>query len=434
MRRGLGRAAALLLMAALALGAAASASAQSNPRFIRLAAKVKGVLYLPDQGPAPHVGIMLMHEDSNFLVHLACTEFAKRGYAVLCVAGRSDNNEALDTWNELPLDAALGMKYLREQMKLAKVLFFAHSGGAPLLSYYQAVAEDGPGFCQDKRRLIPCGEDLKGLPPADGMVFFDAHPGTAVNLLRSLDPSVVAEDQPASRDPALDAFNPANGYNPDGPSHYSDAFKQRYFTAQAARMNKLVAIAAERRNLILAGKYPYPDDDAFVIPRTAARLMDVDPSIGQATLQPRKLIRNDGSIVTQIIASVHNPDLKLKDKNRTFDNAKELTILSFLGTRAIRARHAMDDYDIHSNNNSTEENLQHIHVPILIASAGGYIFLRDDEKLFDAAVSTDKDYAVVEGATHNITPCQPCATTPGQYGNSVKNAFDSMKAWIDKRF
>jgi hypothetical protein len=162
--------------------------------------------------------------------------------------------------------------------------------------------------------------------------------------------------------------------------------------------------------------------------------MDLDPSIGQTTLRPRKLIRNDGSIVTQIIASVHNPDFKLKERNRAFGESKELTLLSFLGTRAIRAKHAMDDYDIDSNNNSTEASLQHIHVPILITSAGGYIFLRDDEKLFDTAISTDKDYAVVEGATHNITPCQPCGTVPGQYGNSVKNAFDYMKQWIDQRF
>src|SRR5919199_120575 len=138
-----GRIAALLTALAAAAVFASGATAQSDPRFIRLSSKVKGVLYMPDQGPAPKVGILLMHEDSNFLVHLACTEFSKRGYAVMCVAGRSDNNEALDTWNELPLDAALGMKYLRERMKLEKVLLFAHSGGAPLIAYYQAVAEDG---------------------------------------------------------------------------------------------------------------------------------------------------------------------------------------------------------------------------------------------------------------------------------------------------
>lgn len=423
----------LALVAVFALGAGA-ASAQGDPRFIRLSSKVKGALYLPDQQPAPRVGILLMHEDANFLIHLACTEFAKRGYAVMCVAGRSDNNEALDTWNELPLDAALGMKYLRERVKVEKVVLFAHSGGAPLMAYYQAVAEQGPQFCQDGRRLLPCPDELKGIPKADGMVFFDAHAGTAVNLLRSLDPSIVSEDQPGSVKPELDAFNPANGYNPEGPSRYPEEFKSRYFKAQAERMNRLVDASMEKLKLIKAGKYHYPDDDALVIPRTNARLMDLDVTIGQTTVSPRRLLRNDGSITTEVITSVKPPSLELGKRNRTFGESKLLTVLSFLGTRAIRATHAMDDYDTHSNNNSTEESVKHIRVPILIAAAGGYIFLRDDEKIFETAVSPDKEFIVVAGANHGITPCVPCEKTPGEYSNTVKNTFDYYKSWIDKRF
>jgi hypothetical protein len=66
--------------------------------------------------------------------------------------------------------------------------------------------------------------------------------------------------------------------------------------------------------------------------------------------------------------------------------------------------------------------------------AGAHYFLRDDEKMFEGAVSPDKDYAVTEGAMHGVVPCKPCETVPGQYSNSVKNTFDYMKAWIDKRF
>jgi pimeloyl-ACP methyl ester carboxylesterase len=410
------------------------AGAQSDPRFIRLASKVKGVLYMPDQGPPPKVGIMVMHEDSNFLVHIACTEMSKRGYAVLCVNGHSDNNEALDTWNELIPDAALGMKYLREQLKLEKVLLFAHSGGAPLLSFYQSLAEAGPELCKDPRRLLPCGNDMKPVPKADGVIFFDAHPGTAINLLRSLDPSMVSEDDPTSVNPELDPFNPANGYNPTGMSKYSEEFKRKYFKAQSDRMNKLVDTAVEKRKQILAGTYKFPDDDTFVIVRSNARLMDLDSSIGMTTVKPRKLIKNDGTISEQIISSVKKPNLKLKEANRSFNNSKQLTVLSFLGTRAVRSTDAMDNYDIQSNSNTTELSLQNIHVPILIMSAGGHYFLRDDEKMFDGAVSTDKEYAVTEGATHDFLPCKPCETTPGQYSNSVKNTFDYMKGWIDRHY
>jgi pimeloyl-ACP methyl ester carboxylesterase len=425
-------AAALLLATISALS---PAGAQSDPRFIRLASKVKGALYMPDSGPAPKIGVMLMHEDSNFLAHIGCTELSKRGYAVLCVYGRSDNNEAFDTWNELLQDAALGMRYLREQVKVEKVVLLGHSGGGPLMSFYQAVAENGPEFCRDPRRLLPCKDDTKPVPKADGMIFFDAHPGTGVNMLRGLDPSILNEDEPTAVNSALDAFNPANGFNPKGASKYSEEFKARYFKAQADRMNRLIDTALERKRQILAGTYKYPDDDVFAIPRQSAKLTDLDPTINVKTLKPRKLIKNDGTVVTEIVTSVKkpNPDKRQED-NRSYEGSPALSVLSFLATRAIRAKDSMDDYDIYSNSNSTELSLMHIHVPILMMAAGGHYYLRDDERMFEAAVSPDKDYAVTEGATHGFTPCKPCETTPGQYSNTVKNTFDYMKAWIDKRF
>ena len=429
-----GRIAAALLVVAAVLLNAHVAAAQSDPRYVRLAAKVKGALYLPDSGNKPHIGILIMHEDSNFMNHIACTEFAKRGYAALCVNGRSDNNEALDYWDDLPLDAALAMRYLRETMKLPKVLIFAHSGGGPLLSYYQAVAENGPHICQGPNRVSECTDELKGLPAADGMITFDAHPGTAINLLRSLDPSVLSEDDLSGVNPALDPFDVKNGFNPNGNSTYSAAFKERYFKAQAARMNKLVAIATERRNLMKVGKYPFPDDDAFHIPRAGARLMELDTSIDKGTAAPRKFLKNDGGIVTQIVDSVRPPAPQRAKQNRTFDSGKLLTVRSFLGTRAIKATDSMEVFDVESNNSSTPAHLRKIKVPLLMMAAGGHYFIRDNEKMFDMAASPDKDFIVTEGAAHGIVPCRPCESTPGQYGNSVKNTFDYMKAWIDKRF
>jgi hypothetical protein len=43
-------------------------------------------------------------------------------------------------------------------------------------------------------------------------------------------------------------------------------------------------------------------------------------------------------------------------------------------------------------------------------------------------------FIVIEGATHNFTPCRECETTPGQYSNSVKNYFDYVANWINTRF
>ena len=65
---------------------------------------------------------------------------------------------------------------------------------------------------------------------------------------------------------------------------------------------------------------------------------------------------------------------------------------------------------------------------------GGHYFMRDAEQYFDMAVSPDKDFYVIEGATHGGTECTACETTPGQYSNSQKNFFDHVTGWINARF
>ena len=220
------------------------------------------------------------------------TELVKRGFYVLCMNGRSDNNEALDFWNDLPLDVATGVKYLKETVKASKVLLYGGSGGAPLMTFYQNVAQNGPSVCQGANKLIPCGNELAGLPPADGIILRDAHPGTAVNTLRSIDPSLQRDDRPDLTIASLDPFSPKNGFNLSGSSRYSDEFKERYFKAQAERMNRLVDGALAKLRSMEAGKYYYKDDDAYVIHKSeVGRLAELDLSIHPGTVKPHKLLR-----------------------------------------------------------------------------------------------------------------------------------------------
>jgi hypothetical protein len=156
------------------LMSATAAQAQSNPLYVPLGA-AKAVLYKPDSGAAPHVGIVLIHRVANYLSHMACTEFSKRGFMVLCMNSRFANNESQVRWELIALDVKAGMDFLRKQPGITKVVLFGHSGGGPTMSFYQALAENGPAFCRDPKRLVPCSEDLSGLTPADGIVFADAH-------------------------------------------------------------------------------------------------------------------------------------------------------------------------------------------------------------------------------------------------------------------
>ena len=88
--------------------------------------RAKAALYRPDSG-SPHVGILVMHRTSNYLDHRACTELSKRGFLMLCMNTRYENNEALVDFEKLPLDVKAGVEFLRRQPGITKVVLFAHS-------------------------------------------------------------------------------------------------------------------------------------------------------------------------------------------------------------------------------------------------------------------------------------------------------------------
>src|SRR5256885_10368939 len=88
---------AIHLLVALLFGmTAAPASAQSHPEYIPLGGGVKAVLYRPDSNPSPHVGVIIIHRTANYLQHQGCTQLSQRGFMVLCMNSRFDNNEALE--------------------------------------------------------------------------------------------------------------------------------------------------------------------------------------------------------------------------------------------------------------------------------------------------------------------------------------------------
>jgi hypothetical protein len=163
--------------------------------------------------------------------------------------------------------------------------------------------------------------------------------------------------------------------------------------------------------------------------------MELDPSVHHATLKPRKLLKNDGTISTQIVESVRPVGRGSEKANASFRRGtRVLTLTSFLSANAVRATNSMDEVDWCSSNNSTPCAVQNITVPVLFSAMGAHYFIRDNEIHYEMSASKDKDFIVVEGATHGIRPCTACEKTPGQYSNSVKNYFDYVQKWINDRF
>jgi hypothetical protein len=413
--------------------------AQSNPRYIPLGPAL-GALYTPNSGVYSHVGVILSHPTAN---NLGCgTDWASRGFLTLCVNTRYYNNPGKETaisWETIILDLKTAVNFLKAQSGITKVVLVGPSGGGPLVTFYQNVAENGPTVCQGPNKFVQCDTNsLTGLPPADGIILNDAIPGFGAITLRQINGSVFNERRPDLVKPHLDPFDPKNGFNPSGSSTYSNKFKAQYFAAQAERLNKLIDSALEKRDLIDAGVYRYPDDDVFTIPRGGnpagpADLIRLDLSLDCCTTRPQKLLRNDGSIVTQIVRSVRVAHPEDAQANKTFNNGSALlTVRNFLSLRAARATNSFNGIDITSNNNSTDYHLQGISVPLLVVSSGGHYFIPAGEKHFDSAKSEDKDYVVIEGAAATGPECVPCESFPGQYANSLTNQMNYIRDWLNQ--
>ena len=419
---------------------------QSNPIFLQLG-QAKGALYKPDSAPAPHVGIIVMHREANYMNNIACTEFSKRGFMVLCMNSRFENNESIVAWELIPLDVAQGVNYLKNTQHLSRIILYGNSGGGVTMSFYQAVAENGPSVCQGPRKLVECSSSgpnsVAGLTPADGIILSDGHPGNPILRLRSINPSLIrSSDLDRVRlNQKLDPFDPKNGYSATGSSTYSKKFKDQYFVEQAEQMNRLIDLALDRLEQINDGKDIYTDDAPFDIPGfDNARLLSLDLSIRHTTIQPEKLLKNDGTIVTQVVESIAPPRPELAQLNSTFSQGARggLTVRSFLSSNTIRATNSMDEnqIDLCSSNNSTPCMIQQVKAPLLAAAnqASFQNLIQEVEINYLSSNSKDKDFIVIEGATTGVTPCTNCALPASAYSNVTKNFFDYAAQWINDRF
>lgn len=190
--------------------------------------------------------VLVMHPRANFSHHYVVPGLLEAGCAVLCVNSRWLNNDTTLLHEVVLLDVAAAMAALRDRYD--RVVLLGNSGGGSLLTFYvhqahaptgQRLADTAAGDSFDLNRF--------DLPPADAMVYLAAHTGEGHYLLHAIDASVTEEADPLSCDPALDPYDPANGFvEPPGETRYEPEFLDRYGAAQHARVERLDAVARER--------------------------------------------------------------------------------------------------------------------------------------------------------------------------------------------
>jgi hypothetical protein len=460
-------------LASLALGSVFSLGTQQaiaqgtsggNPQYvIGLAHGIEAALWTPPNGASSHVGVISVHRTSNYMNHPSCSNLSQRGFTVFCMNTRYNDNETLVNFDLLAQDVAVAVNYLKQTLGMKYVILLGHSGGGPTSTNYQAIAINGPSWCQGANKLSQCASSgansVAGLTPADGIVLLDAHPSVAVNLLRGIDPSIPASQDmdivglngsnpPITRNANLFLYNPANGFNTatNGLSNYSPAFQAQYTAAESQRMNNWIDQAQHAQALIAQGNWRFPDDDSIVVAAaggsvagggTEAAIFKPDNQVWCCTLQPEQVLTNSGAVVTENFTTERLPNGSDYPGILTFDTgSKNLTVTSFLTANAIRSTDALDysKIDWCSTNDSVPCALQSIKTPILMIGMGAYYFFPDLERYYlNYSASPDKTFVIADGLVHGLTICTPnCAGGP--YTNMQNNLWNYIASWISARF
>jgi hypothetical protein len=202
----------------------------------------RGVLY--SRGGERTV-VCFSHPRADMSQHYAVPALLEAGYAAYGHQCRGLNNDVDCELEKTLLDLAAGFAHLKGVLGVEKLVLLGNSGGGSLMTFYQAQASKrAPERLTDTAAGEACDLNLIDMPKADGVILLGVHPGGGVFMLDCIDPSLTDEHDRLSVDPALDMYNPANGFRePPEPSTYTPEFLTRYRAAQRARVARIDAIA-----------------------------------------------------------------------------------------------------------------------------------------------------------------------------------------------
>jgi len=375
-------------------------------------AAVTGVLRVP-RGAASAVTIM--HPRQDVTHHALVPYLLGAGYAVWTQGSRSPNNDLNLLHEQAIIDLAAGQVFLREA-GFERVVSLGHSGGGTLTAFYCQQAERRP---EDRLTMTASGRPVPladtEMPLPDGVVFLAPHPGQGALLQRVIDPSVTDEADPLSIDPALDPFNPANGFvaAPES-SRYAEEFIARYRAAQLDRVRRIDDMARE----LVADS------------RRANRAFKAggDASDRRRALAPRLIT------VYRTDADLRNVDLSLDPNERPygslFGRRPDLTNYGLVGFGRLSTAEAwLSTWSGSSSNADFVRCAPGVTVPTLLLEFTGdqASFPSDITRMRDTLGVGDLTVAAVAG-THFGGPIRPGEPT----GSAL--AAHYIQNWLDARF
>lgn len=384
----------------------------------------EGMLYwIPSK--RPKTVVVTMHPNDDRQRHYMLRPAAERGFAGYGMKSRWWGQHGIH--EELLLDIAAAVRYLKKERGFERVIFTGQSGGGSLFAFYQSQAQTAP---PNRYRETPAGDppDLNAheMIPGDGIVILNANEGEGLHLTHHLDPSVLDESDPFAVDPSLDMYNPANGFKrPPESSVYSAEFRKRFRDAQWARAERLTERAR-----------------GHIRERAFYRALLKEPGFARLPLERQLEIERRAEHLPMMVLYRSEADLEYTDQvTRPTDrgygsNRSERPDVFNLEPEA-RTRTILPDVFLSTMSGPASrarlhENIRKVTVPTLVlvgtADRGTYVW--EQEQTYANAGAQDKTIVKIEGADHAWSPSGPKAGD----GRQRERMLDALFSWAAKRF
>ncbi|KAL4986539.1 hypothetical protein BDW68DRAFT_197941 [Aspergillus falconensis] len=413
------------------------------PSLVTFGTGVIGGLFQPLAGADPakaRIGILVMHAEQDYTTFYPCSELPVRGYTTLCLNNAQSKTGLMNDldFETMMTDVGAGVQFLKDMDDIDKVIIWGHSGGGAMMAAYQDVAENGASACNGTEKIYPCSSGMDALEPADGVLLLDANYGLSTMTLLSLNPAITNSSE------AVNLYSPANGWTENG-ANYTSSFVKEFYAAVASRWNDIIDSAGKRNNLIQSGDAAYTDDEGLVITDANYigfnnKIISQDTRFLSHTTYKWPLLHKGNKTSTQIVPTVRVPSAGIpSDTNNFYDGALKTTVTRFLSTFAIRIEPEnlavtadnIQGVDWASSQTAPIASAAGISVPLLtMGNTGHYEYLNAEKIYLAATKAKDRRIAFVEGAQHTINTCTECERYPGEFGDTVRTAFDYMDAWL----
>jgi len=292
--------------------------------------------------------------------------FAEAGVHVLAADSRYRGVDNALIMEKVALDLGAAVRHAREKLGYANVILLGWSGGGALSAFYQAEAE------QPSITHTPAGDPLSladaRLIPADGVILMAAHVSRHGTLTEWLDASILDEQDPDRRDPALDLYGEA--VRPP----YDAAFLERYRAAQEARNRRITAWVKDRLETLRRRGRPN-DEFGFVVHGTMADPRWLDPAVDPNDRAPGVCYLGDPQVV----------------------NMSPIGLARFSTLRSWLSQWSLDDARADG-----PRCLSRVKSPVLVInnSADDACTPSHARRLYEAVAHGDRRFHEIAGATH----------------------------------